>query len=356
MKLMEELWYQVKRLLSNFTHFQKRSRLKRYILPLILVVIVFLLKHYFHTLLGNNSAFLIVSFIVAASSSYGGLGPGILATLVSATWVYFAYLTADINSHPYSGDILLILIFLVEGFIISLVSEARFELEDQKEEFIGVVAHELKNPLAAVKGFAELVSANAKKNSLKKIAFFGQSINSSSDKMLELINDLLDVTKIEIGKFTYTNSFFDICELTREVISHQQMIYKKRKFTLKCISKTLLYGDRYRIGQVITNLLTNALKYSPEDTNVTVKLKENGKKIILSVKDKGLGISTGDQKKVFSRFYRTQKVQGNKSQGLGLGLFICTQIVNHHKGRLYFKSREGKGTTFFLELSLGKKE
>lgn len=347
---MEELWYKIKRLLSQFTHFQKRNRIKRYGFPVLLVVGVFLVKQFFHPLLGDNSAFIMVSFIVAVSSWYGGLGPGIFATLISSLVVYFAFLSADIDDHPFIGDILLTGIFLAEGLIISIASEARHEMEDQKDEFIGFVAHELKNPLAAINGFAGLIVNNAKRNGNEKMASYGESINNSSSRMLELINDLLDITKIEIGNFSYTHSFFNISDLAKEVVSHQQIISKNRSIELKGSSGGMLYGDRYRIGQVITNLLTNAIKYSPENKKVRVSITETKNSISLNVRDYGLGIAKKDQQKIFSRFYRTDKVQRSKSQGTGLGLFICDQIVRHHEGKIWVKSKEGKGSTFFLEL------
>lgn len=352
---MKELWSNVKILLSHLTHFQKRNRIKRYGLPLLLVSLVFLIKHYFHQFLGDNSAFLMVSFIVAASSWYGGFGPGIFATLISAALTFFVFLLPDISYHPLAGDIVLTVVFLVEGFIISVVSEARFEMEDQKDEFIGFVAHELKNPLAAIIGFAGLVSKNAESNGYEKISSYGESINDFSNKMLELINDLLDITKIEIGKFTYTDSFFNLNDLAKEVIAHQRIIAKNRAIELKGSSRKILYGDRYRIGQIVTNLLTNALKYSPETKKITAQLRENKECILLSIRDYGLGIAKSDQQKIFSRFYRTNRVQRSKAEGLGLGLFICNQIVRHHKGKLWVKSKEGKGSTFILELPVAKK-
>lgn len=337
-------------MLSHLTHFQKRNRGKRYGLPILLIVLVFVIKHYFHSLLGDNSAFLMVSFIVAASSWHGGLGPGIFATLLTSLVTFFVFLKNDTAKHPLVGDIVLTAIFLIEGFIISIVSEARFEMEEQKDEFIAFLAHELKNPLTAIIGFSSLITKDARSSGNEKIVFYGESIRNSTKRLLTLINDLLDIANIEIGKFTYTYSTFNLTDLLKEVVFQQQIITKNRVLDVKGLSKHTLFADRYRIGQVITNLLTNAIKYSPESKKIALRLKEGKHTVLLSIRDFGAGIAKKDQKRIFNRFFRTDSVKKGTCQGLGLGLFICKQIVSYHKGKLWVKSKLGRGSTFFLEM------
>lgn len=347
---VEEVWGSVKILLTKLTHFKKRNRIRRYGLPLVLIGLIFLIKHYFHSILGSNSAFLMVSFVVVVSSWYGGLGPGFFSTFLSALLVYFTFLTEDTVHHPFIGDMVVIIIFIAEGSIISLASEARFEVEEQKDEFIGFLAHELKNPLAAIVGFSGLIINTAKNNGNSRIRHYGEQISVQSGMILDLINDLLDITKIEIGRFTYTDSFFDIAYLAKEVIDHQKIIMNNRiiEFHNSLQRANILYGDRYRIGQVIINLITNALKYSPQTKKVIIRLAQKKGVVILSIQDFGLGIAIRDQKKIFSRFYRADMVQRNRSDGLGLGLYICNQIAQHHKAELKVKSKEGKGSTFYF--------
>jgi signal transduction histidine kinase len=347
---MESLWDRTKAILVQATHFKKRNRIKRYGLPIILVTGIFLIKHFFYGFLGDNSAFLLVSFIVAVSSWYGGLGPGLFATFLSAILTYIVFLQIDAQFHPFLGDIVVTIIFITEGFMISIASEARHQVEDQKDEFIAFVAHELKNPLAAIKGFSGLITKTAKNNRYEKIQLFSERITTQSDRILELINDLLDITKIEIGKFSYVNTFFSLEEITKEIVIHQRVIAKNRIIEFHGKSKSLLYGDKYRAGQVITNLLTNALKYSPEGKKVIVRMAENKQSVYLSVQDFGLGIPQNEQKKIFDRYYRARMVQGGKTDGIGIGLFISQQIIHHHHGLLWFKSKQGKGSTFFFSL------
>lgn len=349
---MEELWDQTKIFLVHFAHFQKRNRMKRYGLPILLIIIVAFTKHYFHSFLGDNSAFLLASFIVAMSSWYGGLGPGIFATILSVPTIYLLYLSKDTAYHPLLGDFFVLIIFAIEGVIISIVSEARYEMENQKDEFIGFISHELKNPLSSIKGFSGLIINNAKKKKDEKILSYGEQISIQSNIILELINDLLDLTRIEIGKFTYSNSFFNVEDITREIVAHQRIISKNRIIELHGRSKKLLYADKYRVGQVIINLLTNALKYSPENKKVLLRLKETKEKILFNIKDYGMGIPHNEQKMIFNRFYRTRNTERKRSEGLGLGLYIANQIIKHHKGELWVESKEGKGSTFSFYLPL----
>lgn len=351
---MEELWDKTKIILVRLAHFNKRGRIRRYGVPFLLTLFIFSLKEYLHGFFGEHSAFLLASFTVAASSWYGGLGPGILATFLSLIAIYTGYLITNASSHPVTGDLVLSGIFLLEGLVISIVSEARYEMERQKDEFIGFISHELKNPLTAVKGFSGLIATNAKKRNCDKLKYYGEQITYQADGILELIDELLDVTRIEIGRFTYNDSFFNLSELIRETIKHQQIIAKERVIKFYGKSKKLVYGDRYRIGQVMTNLLTNALKYSPENKKVIVKVKENTMATQVSIKDFGIGISKENQKHVFKTFYRTEDVEKKRSEGLGLGLYVTKQIVTRHKGNVWVQSQKGKGSTFFFSLPLQK--
>lgn len=347
---MEEIWDRTKRVLVHLTHFQKRNKIKRYGVPIFLVILIFFIKHYLHPILGYNAAFLLSSFIVAASSWYGGFGPGMFATVLSLPVIYFLYLSNDRVYHPFIGDLVLLGIFTIEGIVISLVSEARYEMENQKDEFISFMSHELKNPLAIIKGYAQFTVQSAKNNRFEKVRVLAEEINNQSDRILELINDLLDITKIEIGKFTYQKDIFNIDELAKEVVAHQKIVLPNRNIKIVSHTHKAISADKYRIRQVIVNLLTNALKYSPETKKVTLKLKSQKKSVLISVRDFGIGISKNEQTQIFDRFYRTKNIQKKRSEGLGLGLYITNQIVKHHHGKIWVESKMGKGSEFFVSL------
>ncbi len=356
---VEEMWFRFKFYLMKLSYLKKRGRFRRYTLPVILVAMVFSLVifppiDFFQFINSQTLSLLVFISIVAISSWYGGLGPGIFATLLTAIVNFFILLGKDLPYHTRTEDLALTLLYLVIGVLISVISEARYEAEIQKDEFIGLVTHELKNPLAVIKGFAGLLQKRYKKSGKQNVSKYTEEIDSQSDRMLELINDLLDVNKIEVGKFVYKDELFDFKTLAKEVISHQKIINKGREISLSGSADAIIEGDRYRIGQVITNLLTNALKYSPKKSPIEVKIKKSREDITLMVKDYGIGISVSEQKKVFNQYYRTRTTLRGRAEGLGLGLFICKSIVNRHNGKIWVESKEGKGSTFYLKLSIKK--
>lgn len=349
---MQMIWDKIKMVLMQFAHFQKRNGIKRYGFPLLLTLVVFTIKGYFHTLLGDSSAFLLGSFIIAASAWYGGLKPGIFATLLTGVATYFVCLP---EGHLYQvslSNILLLGTFMIEGLIISIASEARYEMENQKDEFIGFVSHELKNPLATIKGFASLIISSVKNSGDDKLLSRAKEINDQSDRILEMINDLLDITKIEVGKFSYKSELFCMEDLVKEVIVHQRLISKDRTISLNGSSKSAMVADRYRIRQVLINLITNAIKYSPEDKKVLINFRERNNTVEVSIKDYGIGISREDKQKIFDRYYRTIGAQKGRSDGLGLGLFISNQIIKYHHGKIWVRSEPSKGSTFYISLPL----
>lgn len=355
---MEEIWPRTKLLLVNLAQSKKRGRIKRYSLPFILILtalitISILSKNYLEFIQAQTLATLLLVLIVTVISWYGGLGPGILATILTTFFNYFLLLNQDLSTHPLAGDFIVSGIYLFLGVSISIINEARYESEQQKDEFIAITAHELKNPLTSIRGFAELIyRSSLKTKSYNKLIDYAKNIQIESEKLLELINDLLDVTKIEVGKFAYKTEPFEFYDLVKETILHQQVIYKDRQIVLSGKTKKVITGDRYRIGQVIANLLTNALKYSPENKKVNVKIKDSKKSVILEVRDYGAGILTSDQKKIFKGFYRTNQASQSKTEGLGLGLYISNKIVTYHKGIIKLKSRKGYGSKFTLVLDI----
>ncbi len=349
------MWYQTKSFLTQFAYSKKRGRLRRYSFPLLLALAVFTIAVYsenFYVSMVSKEvmAFLLLTLTVTLSSWFGGLGPGIFATVMTASSNYFIFAVTD--KTPISEDLIVTAIFVIEGLIISTISEARYQSEQQKSDFIGFAAHELKNPLSVVKGYAQLALQHSGKTKDRKTLNYAREIQTQSDKLLGLINDLLDVTKIEVGEFVYKEGPFDLYDLIKETVDHQKMVAKSRKIRLMGKTRKLIFADRYRIGQVITNLLTNAIKYSPLGSEILVRVTGHRKSVTVSVKDHGMGLPQKELNKIFNQFYRTSTVQREKGNGLGLGLFICSRIVKHHHGKIWVKSRKHKGSTFFMELPI----
>lgn len=357
---MEELWLKVKIFLVNFASFEKRSRGLRYLLPLTLILIILLFINvlpdkFFQIIHSQTAVFLILLSIVTLSAWFGGFGPGIVATFLTATLEYFMLLKKDILYYSETADAVVVTVYLAISLIISIISEARYESEIQRDEFLRSAAHELKNPLTSIKAFAQLIADEAKKDNLLKLRNYAENIQNQSERLIEIINDLLDVTRIEIGKFSYKEEPFNFDDLVKEIVAHQKITNKDRKIILSGQTKKVIMGDRYRIGQVVTNLLTNAIKYSPKDSPVEVTIKTQQSSMVLRVKDYGVGIPKEDRDKIFFRLYRTKKAERTGPEGLGLGLYISSQIVRHHRGQIWVKSKEGHCSIFFLQLPHGKK-
>ncbi len=222
-------------------------------------------------------------------------------------------------------------------------------LNDKKDEFIGLASHELKTPLTSITGYLQIISRL--KSDAESQKFIDKTIHQVK-KLTSLVSDLLDVSKIEAGKLRLGIEQFDIKPVVEgaiELIKHSNNNYN---ISLQTSIDTLtISGDPHRIEQVLINLLTNAIKYSPGKDKVEVFLNTKGNKVMIGVKDYGVGIAADKLKQVFSRFYRVEGANPNIS-GLGIGLYLSHEIVSRHKGKLWVESELGKGSTFWLSLPL----
>lgn len=223
------------------------------------------------------------------------------------------------------------------------------KLQTQKDNFLGIASHELKTPLTSLKLYTQFIEMNLNKQGDSKNADVAKRMNSQIDKLTELINDLLDVTKIQNGKIQLNESEFDFYTLVEEVIIEQQMTARHR-----IISNEHHIGnattDRHRISQVMSNLISNAIKYSPDadEIHISTILEENT--IKFSVKDFGIGIPSDKQQKVFEQYYRVSGTKEQTFPGLGLGLYISSEIIKRTGGKIYVHSEEGKGSDFCFEI------
>lgn len=243
----------------------------------------------------------------------------------------------------------------VGGIIVfnEIITE-RKELEKRKDEFISLASHELKTPVTTLKGFAQLLLRR-----LKKQGGDTQSLDSLDkmvaqlDKQTLLINDLLDISRIQAGKLVFREEYFDLAGLVKETVENLDETFPSHRLLIASSTPAPIYGDRDRIGQVLINLLTNAVKYSPLADKVLIALKCADNQARVSVQDFGLGISSDQQQQVFERFY--QVASGGKNRnltGLGIGLYISKEIVQRHQGRIWVESTFGQGSTFYFTLPL----
>jgi PAS domain S-box-containing protein len=220
--------------------------------------------------------------------------------------------------------------------------------EQKKDEFLSIASHELKTPLTSIKAFNQLMSRTNDANRLDSF------IKKSSDHIIrleKLISDLLDVTKINSGKMDYAMEPFGFKKLLTESIENVQHISPLHEIILDNVVDLTYIGDYYRLEQVINNFLTNAIKYSPEGKRVVVNSKIEKDNIVVSVQDFGIGIAEKDLDKLFDRYYRVDNT-AMRFEGLGLGLFISSEILKGHKGSFWIESKQAEGSTFYFTLPL----
>jgi len=226
----------------------------------------------------------------------------------------------------------------------------RKELERQKDDFIGIASHELKTPLTSLKGYLQLMQRQTGKYNDEKANLFMAKMERQIDRLSLLIQDLLDVTRIEAGKLSYQHETFDFNVLLREIVDTMQYTTDKHVIRQEGKAEHPVYGDKDRIGQVLVNLLSNAIKYSPHAEKIDVAVSSNGRNMRVCVKDSGVGIPKENQYRVFDRFYRVAGVKERTYPGLGLGLYISAEIITRHKGKIWFESEPGKGSSFCFTL------
>jgi len=222
-------------------------------------------------------------------------------------------------------------------------------LNEKKDEFIGLASHELKTPLTSITGYLQILS---RMNADEKVSRFVNKTLQQVKKLNTLVSDLLDVSKIEAGKLQLLSEPFDARTALDEAIELVQHSYNTHQIVLNTdVSHLVVHGDPNRIEQVIINLLTNAIKYSPMANRVEVVLNHTQHEVTIGVKDYGIGINPEKFSQLFSRFYRVEELNPNIS-GLGIGLYISHEIVSRHNGKLWVESELNKGSTFWFSIPL----
>ena len=220
--------------------------------------------------------------------------------------------------------------------------------QQKKDEFIGIASHELKTPLTSIKAYLQVLDSIENKQPNKQ---YLQKVLDNVNKLQQLINDLLDVSKIQSGQLHLNITEFEIDSLIDETIASFQIVSTHHKIIRKGANlNQLVSADRQRIEQVIVNLLSNATKYSPNAHEVIVSTEKNDSFLTIKVMDYGIGIEKEEQSRVFDRFYRTKKMSILIS-GFGLGLYICKDIIKRHRGEIWIESN-GAGTSFYFSLPI----
>lgn len=234
----------------------------------------------------------------------------------------------------------------------------------EKDEFISIISHELKNPLASIKGYAGLLQRRAKKENLPASSVKGlEVIEQQVNRMNQLLEQLRDVSQIGMDRFEIDPTLLDIADLTQRIALELQATTTEHQLQLELQTsdEPLLIGaDEFRVSQVLTNLIGNAIKYSPQGGPIDITVRsanqapcpaqaEAAQWAIVTVRDQGIGIPKNEQERLFQRFYRAPNAKGRIS-GMGLGLYITREIVERHGGCMWLESEEGQGSMFGIAL------
>lgn len=232
----------------------------------------------------------------------------------------------------------------------------RIKEEERKDEFISIAGHELRTPITSLKALTQILKERNETASNFETVSYLTKMDGQLNKLTRLIRELLDVSKIQAGHLELQRNEYDLIQLIREVIGDLQGSTKKHLIIVKGLVKKNVFVDRYRINQVLINLILNAIKYSPEADKMVVRISSDKNNAVVSIQDFGIGINKADQGKIFERFYRVNGPNGERFSGLGLGLYISSEIIKKHGGKIWVQSELGKGSIFTFTVPFQKKK
>ncbi|PWG78354.1 PAS domain-containing protein [Pararcticibacter amylolyticus] len=222
--------------------------------------------------------------------------------------------------------------------------------EIRKNDFIGMVSHELKTPLTSLSAYAQVLLSKAKDDAFSVQAL--TKVNQQVKRMSAMINSFLNVSRLESGKIQLVKQDFFINDLIDEIIKETQLITNSHEIKFNAPERIHVHADQDKIGSVITNLVSNAIKYSPRGHMVELTCKAMEDMVHVAVRDEGIGIKQEDQKKLFERYYRVENLHAKHISGFGIGLYLSGEIIRRHGGRIGVESEADKGSTFWFTLPL----
>lgn len=228
------------------------------------------------------------------------------------------------------------------------------EFDQRKSEFISIASHQLRSPLSATKWLSDMLRQGDAGKLLPKQQELADKLFEANERMVVMVNDLLNVSRIESGVIKPTLTPTDLTKLVNEVLSDTApLLIQKKQLLVKNIAKLPpVLADALLTREVFANFISNASKYSPDGGTVTVSLEQKGNEAVVVVKDTGIGIPKKDHGQMFKKFFRAENAAKSTVQGTGLGLYVCKSIIELSGGKIWFDSDEGKGTTFYFTLPM----
>lgn len=239
---------------------------------------------------------------------------------------------------------------LMTGTILDITEEKRNE--QRKNDFISMVSHELKTPLTSMHGYLQVLLRNAARNADDSSTSLAGKAIRQVDRMMKLINGFLNVSRLENNQIHIERKCFDVAELIRESEEESMVHVSNHQFVFAPAERMMVKADRDKIGQVINNLISNAVKYSPQGSTIHIACKTQDGHAMVSVRDEGKGIAAADLSRIFERYYRVNNAESQTIAGFGIGLYLCSEIIKRHDGRIWAESTPGKGTTFYFTLPI----
>ncbi|HEY1006398.1 MAG TPA: ATP-binding protein, partial [Sphingobacteriaceae bacterium] len=234
------------------------------------------------------------------------------------------------------------------GTVLEITAKKQEEI--RKNDFTAMASHELKTPLTSIKAYIQILSNTARKFNDSFLSGSLAKVEIQLNKMTKMINDFLDLSRMESGRFAMNMEDFELNDLIEEVLDEVRPIINTHTVSFTRQADVFLHGDRQKIGEVIQNFLSNAAKYSPNSKLITLRVTTDVDHVSVSVTDRGIGISPDDQQRVFQRFFRSQKATLHGFSGFGIGLYISAEIIQRHGGIIGVNSEEDAGSEFYFSL------
>jgi len=272
----------------------------------------------------------------------------VLSYLIGAIYINSPELVALI--------VLIITVFLlIISFVITQSFQKLAEASRMKSEFINIVSHQLRSPLTNIKWTFEVLTSEDFKVPEEKQEEYFINVKENIARMIELVDDLLVVSKIEEGIFSIVKKEISLDDLIRTLISRYKVFAESSHIDLIFRSgnnASDVFADPSMLKLVVENLIDNAIRYTKGGGKVEIKTEKQDKKVVVSVADSGVGIPEEEQKYIFQKFFRAENVLKQRTKGSGLGLYVCKTIILKSGGKIWFESKQGKGTTFYFSLPI----
>jgi signal transduction histidine kinase len=362
-----------------------RQPIMGYLVSILLVALAVAATSMLKNVLGDfyfPGALLILAVLFVAI--IWGVGPSLLALFLSTILLDYSIMSpTDLFNIQRWMDGVQLVPFIVSGLTVAIITAQRererlktlaaeqelqayaeeletinHKLEDanqMKDRFLSIASHELKTPITIIRGQAQLAHRRLSKQKtlptdLEGVPLALDRINSQTGRLTALIDELLDVSSMRNGKAELRKRKGDLREICRETVEDQRLLTGRSILLEMPPDPINLSTDRDRISQVLVNLVSNAVKYSPEEKPIEVCVHQQREDVLIQVRDHGKGIRKDQQTRIFETFYRTPDAQASAKQGLGLGLAISKEIVERHGGQIWCESERGDGSTFFVAL------